>query len=129
MSSSDEDNNFGINMSFPSPSLPPTKCKHTKSARPSTSHALRSCHVSAGQGMSEMANSLASMVKVFKTKRAPKTQRAPTPPLTLLHDPLTRAVITLEADRAFSDDKMLDIIEVFMANQTFVAVYATLQTS
>ena len=93
------------------------------------SHASRSCHVSAGQGMSEMANSLASMVKIFKTKRAPKTQRAPTPPPTLLQDPLTRAVITLEADGAFSDDKMLDIIEVFMANQTFVAVYATLQTS
>ena len=76
-----------------------------------------------------MANSLASMVKVFKTKRALKTQRALTPPPTLLQDPLKRAVITLEADGAFSDDKMLDIIEVFMANQTFVAVYATLQTS
>ena len=79
--------------------------------------------------MSEMANSLASMVEVFKTKRAPKTQRAPTPPPTLPQDPLARAVVTLEADGAFSDDEMLDVIEVFMANHTFAAVYATLQTS
>ena len=93
------------------------------------SHASRSHHVSAGQGMSEVANSLASMVEVFKMKRAPKTQRVPTPPPMLPQDPLARAVVTLEADGAFSDDEMLDIIEVFMANQTFVAVYATLQTS
>ena len=76
-----------------------------------------------------MANSLASMVKVFKTKRVPKTQRVPTPPPALLQDPLMRAVVTLEADSAFSDNKMLDIIKVFMANHTFAAVYATLQTS
>ena len=28
-----------------------------------------------------------------------------------------------------STDEMLDVIEVFMANHTFAAVYATLQTS
>ena len=76
-----------------------------------------------------MANSLASMVEVFKMKRAPKTQRVPNPPPMLPQDPLARAVVTLEADGAFSNDEMLDIIEVFMANQTFVAVYATFQTS
>ena len=127
-SSSNEVDNMSNNTSSPSPSPPPIKHKHTKSTRPSTSNASKSCYVSAGQGMTEMATSLADMVKIIKKKRALKT-RALTPPLRLPQDPLERAIITLETDAEFSDNKMMDIINIFMANQDIAKVYATLQTS
>jgi hypothetical protein len=129
VSSSNEGENLGDNASSPSPSLPPTKRKCTKSAGPSMSNVSKSHCVSAGQGMSEMATSLASMVKAIKKKRAPKMQRALTPLPKLLQDPLERAIVTLEVDTAFSDDETMDIIDVFMANQAITRVYATLQTS
>lgn len=123
VSSSDDGDNPGNNPSSPSPSPPPTKHKRTKNARPSASNASKSRRVSAGQGLSKMATSLTSMVKAIKKKREPKTPRA----LTL--DPLERAIVTLEADTAFSDDEMMDVIDVFMADPDIARVYATLQTS
>ena len=66
--------------------------------------------------MSEMATSLADMVKVIKKKGATKTQ-APTPPPKLPQDPLERVIIKLEADAEFSDNKMMDMVDVFMADQ------------
>lgn len=79
--------------------------------------------------MQEMAASLASVVDVIKKKRAPKTPRALTPPLRLPQDPLERAVITLEADAALSDNEMLEAIDILMTNEKIAKVYATLQTS
>lgn len=78
--------------------------------------------------MSEMATSLADMVKAIQKKRAPKT-RALSPPSRLPQDPLERAIITLEADAEFSDNEMMDVIDIFMADQDIARVYATLQTS
>jgi hypothetical protein len=46
-------------------------------------------------------------------KLAPKIPKAPPPPLP--QDPLERAIVTFEADAAFSDDETIDIIDVFMA--------------
>ena len=129
-SSSNGDNDLGIMSSpSPSPSLPPTKRKQMKSTRPSTNNASKLRRVSAGQGMQEMAASLASVVDVIKKKRAPKTPRALTPPLRLPQDPLERAVITLEADAALSDNEMLEAIDILMTNEKIAKVYATLQTS
>ena len=80
-SSSNNDKDLGLNVNLPLPSLPPTKHRCTKSTKPSTSHTSQAPHVSAGQGMSEMAMSLTSMVKAIKKKRVPKMPKVPTPPL------------------------------------------------
>ena len=78
--------------------------------------------------MTEMATSLADMVKVIKKKRVLK-MRALTPPPMLPQDPLERAIVKLEADAEFSDDEMMNVIDIFMADQDIAKVYATLQTS
>ena len=79
--------------------------------------------------MSEMAMSLTSMVKAIKKKRVPKMPKVPTPPPQLPQDPLERAIIKLEADSAFSNNEMMDVTDVFMADHNIARVYATLQTS
>ena len=107
---------MGNNASSPSPTPPPTKRRHTKSAGPSTSNASKLRRVSAGQGMTKMATSLADMVKVIKKKRAPKT-RVLTPPPTLPQDPLERAIVKLEVDAEFSNNEMMNVIDIFMADQ------------
>lgn len=79
--------------------------------------------------MQEMATSLAGMVKAINKKRAPKTPMAPTQPMGLQQDPLERAIITLEADAALSNNEMMEANNIFMADKDIARVYATLQTS
>ncbi|KAF8271334.1 hypothetical protein EI94DRAFT_1698111 [Lactarius quietus] len=119
----------GEDASSPSPSPPPTKCKHTKRAGPSTSNASKSHHMSAGQGMNAIAHSLGSIFKDMRKKRATKRTRALTLPPRLLQDPIERAIVTLEADVAFSNNEMMEVINVFITNKQIARVYATLQSS
>ena len=79
--------------------------------------------------MQEMATSLAGMVKAITKKRVPKTPVAPILPMGLPQDPLERAIITLEADAALSDNEMMEAINVFMADKDIARVYATLRTT
>ena len=79
--------------------------------------------------MQEMATSLAGMVKAITKKRAPKTPVALILPMGLPQDPLERAIITLEADAALSDNEMMEAIDVFMADKDIARVYVTLWTT
>ncbi|KAF8256521.1 hypothetical protein EI94DRAFT_1711180 [Lactarius quietus] len=85
--------------------------------------------MSAGQGMNAIAHSLGSVFKDMRKKRATKRTRALTPPPRLLQDPIERAIVTLEADAAFSDNEMMEVIDIFMTNEQIARVYATLQSS
>ncbi|KAH9030038.1 hypothetical protein EDB85DRAFT_1891771 [Lactarius pseudohatsudake] len=118
------------------PAPRPTKRKHIKSAELSksteTSGPQKAHCVTAGQGISDMADSLGNMVVHMKMRKEEKTGTYKEP-LTwiqkLLEDPQERAVTVLEQDAEFSNQETLEIIGYFIADHDFTRVYATFQSS
>ncbi|KAH9008044.1 hypothetical protein EDB83DRAFT_2532258 [Lactarius deliciosus] len=112
------------------------KRKRIKSAEPSksaeTTGTQKAHRVTAGQGMTDMADSLRDMVIHMKTRKEGKTSTCKEPPThtqKLLEDPQERVVAILEQDAEFSDQETLEIVRYFMANCDFARVYATFQSS
>ncbi|KAH9161924.1 hypothetical protein EDB89DRAFT_1913571 [Lactarius sanguifluus] len=131
-SSSEDD--AAMTVMTPAPCLTKRKC--VKSAEPSksaqTSGPQKARCVTAGQGISDMADSLRDMVIHMKTRKEEKTGTCKEP-LTrtqkLPEDPQERAVAILEQDAEFSDQETLEIVGYFMADRDFARVYATFQSS
>ncbi|KAH9037598.1 Myb/SANT-like DNA-binding domain-containing protein [Lactarius pseudohatsudake] len=127
-SSSEDD---ATTVTTPAPRL--TKRKRVKSAEPPksagiSSEPLKSRRVTAGQGMSNMADSLRDMVVHMKTRKEGKTSEVPLAQR-LPEDPQERVVAILEQDAQFSDEETLEIVGYFMVDRDFARVYATFQSS
>ncbi|KAF8264931.1 hypothetical protein EI94DRAFT_1805099 [Lactarius quietus] len=118
----------------PIPKPTTSKRKRTESVGPSSNStgtptmASKPRRISAGQGMKDMATSLREMTTFMKTKREPK--EAP-PGLTpkLPDDPQERAIAILEDDGFLSDDSLIEVVKLFLANHDCARGYATLKSS
>jgi hypothetical protein len=99
-----------------------------KSARAPTNEPRKARRVSAGQGMTEVANSLAEMADAMKTKRESKARKLPSTSK-IPGDPQERAITFLEEDLCFSDNEMYEIFNLFRADPDLANVYSTIKTS
>jgi hypothetical protein len=77
--------------------------------------------------MSSINDTLGDIAKSIKKRKAARA--AASRATALPQDTLERAVIILEDDAAFSDNETMEVIDMFMADQEVVRVYASLQTA
>lgn len=116
-------------------SLPPLgKRKRAKNAGPSKSagpsgEPQKARRVSAGQGMTAMADSLQEIVSQMQMRRDDKAKAACKLEAQLPTNPLERAAVMCQRDHKFSDNELMEAIDIFQMESDFARAYCALQSA
>ncbi len=78
--------------------------------------------------MADMSDTLHDMVNYMQSRKEEKAGKQPSA-TKLQEDPQERAIAILQKDAPYSDNELMDVVDIFMADCDFTRVYATLDTS